>query len=229
MTARARKDRNMSRTITLAAVSMLGLVLAGCSAQPHHLTPTNNYSVYSLHQPVVEHTNYVFDVASREDGVPASEQARLSAWFESIGLAYGDHVTIDEPGGYANASARRDVAKVAADHGLIVAEDGAPVTEGAVGPGYVRVVARRSTASVHGCPDWGDPEIESPVRTASNYGCATNTNLAAMIANPDDLVHGREGSAMGAAITAGRAVRVYRESRPTGAQPLPANSTTTGR
>ena len=125
---------------------------------------------------------------------------------------------------------RRDIAKVAAEHGLLVGEDGAPITEGAVAPGTVRVVARRSTANVPGCPEWSDPGIDSPVRTGTNYGCAINSNLAAMIANPDDLVHGRAGSGVGAAITAGRAVRVYRESRPTGSQPLPANSTTnTGR
>ena len=216
----------MSRPIILAAVSAFGLALAGCAAQPRILSPANNTSLYSLHQPVVEHTNFVFDVSSRDDGVPASEQARLGAWFDSIGLAYGDHVTIDEPQGFASAGARRDVAKVAAEHGLLVAEDGAPMTEGPVAPGTIRVVASRSTASVPACPNWSDPGIESPVRTGTNYGCATNTNLAAMIANPDDLVHGREASGNGTAIIAGRAVRVYRENRPTGQQPLPTNSTT---
>jgi pilus assembly protein CpaD len=213
----------MPRPINLAAAAILGLAVAGCAAQPRVLTPANNYSVYSLHQPVVEHTNFVFDVASRDDGVPEQEQARLGAWFDSIGLAYGDHVTVDAP---ASEAARRDIAKVAGEHGLLVADDGAPVTEGAPAPGYVRIVAGRATASVPHCPQWSDPGIDSPVRTGSNYGCSINSNVAAMIANPDDLVHGREASAMGAAITAGRAVRVYRESRPTGAQPLPSNSTT---
>jgi pilus assembly protein CpaD len=229
MTARARKDSIMSRPIKLAAVAALGLAVAGCAAQPRTLTPANNYSLYSLHQPEVEHTNFVFDVASRDDGVPPVEQARLGAWFDSIGLTYGDHVTLDGPAGSANDGARRDIAKVAAEHGLIVSEDGPPVTEGAVAPGTVRIVAARATATVAGCPYWSDAEIDSPVRTGTNYGCATNSNLAAMIANPDDLVHGRAGSSTGAASTAGRAVRVYRESRPTGAQPLPANSTTSGR
>jgi len=216
----------MSRPIILAAVSALGLALAGCAAQPRTLSPSNNYGLYSLHQPVVEHTNFVFDVASQNDGVPPAEQARLGAWFDSIGLAYGDHVTLDEAQGYQSAAARRDIAKVAAEHGLLVAEDGAPMTEGSVAPGYVRIVASRSTASVPDCPSWTDPGIDSPVRTGTNYGCATNSNMAAMIANPDDLVHGREASGRGAAIVAGRAVRVYRESRPSGQQPLPANSTT---
>jgi pilus assembly protein CpaD len=226
MTARARKDSTMSRPIILAAASALGLAVAGCSAQPHHLSPVNNNSLYSLHQPVVEHNNFVFDVASQNDGVTAVEQARLGAWFDSIGLSYGDHVTIDEAEGYQSAGTRRDIAKVAAEHGLLVAEDGAPMTEGRVAPGYVRIVAARSTASVPGCPEWSDPGIESPVRTGTNYGCATNSNLAAMIANPDDLIRGRDASGRGAAVIAGRAVRVYRENRPTGQQPLPANSTT---
>ena len=216
----------MSRPITLAAVSALALALAGCATQPRSLSPANNPSMYSLHQPVVEHTNFVFDVASQNDGVSAAEQARLGAWFDSIGLAYGDHITLDEPDGYQSAGARRDVAKVAAEHGLLVAEDSAPMTEGNAAPGYIRVVAARSTASVPGCPEWSDPGIDSPVRTGTNYGCAMNSNLAAMIANPDDLIRGREGSGHGTAIIAGRAARVYRENRPTGQQPLPTNSTT---
>ena len=90
----------------------------------------------------------------------------------------------------------------------------------------IRVVASRSSASVPGCPEWSDPGIDSPVRTGTNYGCAINSNLAAMIANPDDLVHGRDGTGQGSATTAGRAIRTYRERQPTGTQPLPANSTT---
>ena len=33
-------------------------------------------------QPVVEHTNFVFDVAADADGVRPAEQARLAAWFD---------------------------------------------------------------------------------------------------------------------------------------------------
>lgn len=216
----------MSPSIKLAAVSALGLALAGCGAQPRVLSAAHNTSLYSLHQPVVEHTNFVFDVAAEGDSVGPAEQGRLAAWFDSIGLGYGDHVTIDAARGDDAPGARRDVAKVAAERGLLVSEDGAPMTAGAVPRGVIRVVASRATASVPGCPEWSDPGIESPVRTGTNYGCSFNTNLAAMIANPDDLIHGREGSGQGAALTAGRAVRVYREGHPTGQQALPANSTT---
>jgi len=228
MTARARKDLTMSRLIKLAAVSALALAAGGCAMQPQRLTPANNTGVYSLHQPIVEHNNFVFDVSTDAGGVPAAEQARLAAWFESIALAYGDHVTVDEPAGYESEAARQDVGTVAARYGLIVDGNASPVTEGRVGAGYVRIVARRSTASVPGCPTWTDPGIESPLRLSTNYGCAHNSNLASMIANPDDLVRGREASGDGAVVVAGRAIRTYRESQPTGRQGLPA-ATTTGR
>jgi pilus assembly protein CpaD len=228
MTARAGKDRTMSPLIKIAAVSALALTGA-CATQPRTLSAANNFSLYSVHQPVVEHTNFVLDVATEGDKVSVAEQARLGAWFDSIGLRYGDSVAIDAPRGYEFGGARHDVAQVAASHGLLVTDAAAPVTEGGVAPGYVRVVASRASASVEGCPYHANPDIESPVRTNTNYGCATNSNLAAMIANPDDLVHGREASGEGGVVVAGRAVRTYRESQPTGRQGLPASSTTQGR
>ena len=45
----------------------------------------------------------------------------------------------------------------------------------------------------------------------SNYGCAVNSNIAAMVANPQDLVHGREGSGVGRCRTAAKAVESYRK------------------
>jgi pilus assembly protein CpaD len=54
----------------------------------------------------------------------------------------------------------------------------------------------------------------------SNYGCAVNSNLAAMVANPEDLLHGREGAAVLDSRTATRAVEMYRTKPPTGAGEL---------
>jgi pilus assembly protein CpaD len=220
------RDLAMTRLIKFAAASALGLAVAGCGGgQPHVLSPANNPSVYSLHQPVVEHTNFVLDVATDADGLSSGEQARLADWFDSIDLAYGDRLTIDDAG-YQSEGVRRDVARVAAARGLLIDDASAPVTEGDPARGTVRVIASRSTASVPNCPTWGDTGMNSPLRTGTNYGCATNSNLAAMIANPDDLIRGREASGEGAVVVAGRAVRTYRESTPSGRQGLPATSTT---
>jgi pilus assembly protein CpaD len=227
MTARDRKDvTTMSRLIRIAAVSALGLTVAGCAtAQPQHLTARTNYSVYSVHQPVVEHTNYVFDLRVDGDRVSEAELNRLAAWFHSINARYGDSITIDVPRGYQSAGARNDVGRVVADLGLMLADEGAPVTEGEIAPGTIRVVASRASAHVEGCPSYTTPGIDSPTRTDSNYGCATNSNLAAMIANPDDLVHGQEGNGRESSQVASRAVNSYRSRQPSGSQPLPSVST----
>ena len=218
----------MSRTPTIAAIVALGLGVAGCSTTPpptNGLQARNNPSFYSVHQPVVQRTDFVFDVATNGEGVSPAELARLDAWFASIDLRYGDTVSVDEPRGYESPAARADIAGVAARYGLLLG-DGAPVTNGTVQPGSARVIASRATASVPDCPDWNGADISPVNNTSSNYGCATNSNLAAMVANPNDLIQGQDGSVNRNAATATRAIRTYREVPPTGRQGLSAPTTT---
>jgi pilus assembly protein CpaD len=54
----------------------------------------------------------------------------------------------------------------------------------------------------------------------SNFGCGVNSNIAAMVADPVDLIHGREGAAAVDAATAAKAVQMYRNAPPTGTQGL---------
>ena len=85
-----------------------------------------------------------------------------------------------------------DVAKAAADRGIMIA-DVAPATPGAIAPGTIRVIVTRSSASVPSCPDWSTThENNYNAGNHSNHGCAINSNLAAMIADPEDLIRGRE-------------------------------------
>ena len=211
----------MARFPTLAAVAALGLGASGCAVNNEPLSPANNPSAYSVHQPVVQRTDFVIDLSTSGDRVAPSELQRLNAWFDSIGIAYGDRISIDEPSGYESAAARADVASVAAARGLLLS-DGAPVLNGTVQPGTIRVVASRTVASVPNCPNWDEDTAEPTVNTSSNYGCAINTNVAAMIANPEDLLRGQDGSGTGNADTAGRAIRVYRARQPSGSGNLPA-------
>ena len=109
-------------------------------------------------------------------------------------LGFGDRVALDFGDGYTSASAKQTVSDLAAKYGMLLSET-APVTSGAVVPGTVRVVVTRSTASVPNCPNWSKT-TESNFNSANhpNYGCATNSNLAAMVADPEDLVRGREST-----------------------------------
>ena len=89
----------------------------------------------------------------------------------------------------------------------------------------VRVIVSRATASVPGCPVWEDEQVGAPERTATNYGCATNSNLAAMVADPNDLVLGQEGAGVRDNVQGSKAVKLYRDRAPTGAGNLKSEKT----
>jgi pilus assembly protein CpaD len=216
------------RARTLAVILTAGTVLAGCQSTPRGaITAANNPSLYSVHQPVVERTDFVLDLDAPGDMLSASEQARLIGWFRSIELRYGDRLYVEEPREYPSPGARAAVANLVGDWGLFL-RDGAPVAAGAVAPGTIRIIASRSVASVPSCPDWSGRDVASNVNTSTNFGCAVNSNMAAMIANPNDLVLGQEGSIASSGSVANRAVRVYREQKPTGTQTLQSPSTRSG-
>ncbi len=192
-----------------AALLSLGLGLAGCGGMP------TNTSLYSTKQPVVERTNFTLDVDTNRSGLSVSEQQRLNGWFETMDLRYGDRVTIEDPA--SNPAVASAVNDLAARYGLIVSEV-APTTEGALTPGQARVVITRSTASVPGCPDWSaQSDVNYSNGTSPGYGCAVNSNLAAMVANPEDLLQGQTGTGENVVATGNRAIETYREAAPTGA------------
>jgi pilus assembly protein CpaD len=189
--------------LTAAAVSM---TLAGCAANS---LGTPNTSMYSVHQPVVERTNYVIDLASDGNGILPAERTRLAEWFDVMELGYGDRVFIDYGGAYPNSAVAKAVENLAADRGVIVAGP-APVTAGQVAAGMLRVVVARSKASVPSCPDFTtDHDRNYNASNHSNYGCSVNSNLAAMIADPEDLVQGRDNKKLDSN-SGKRAVDAYR-------------------
>jgi pilus assembly protein CpaD len=207
--------RNLAGALALA----LGVTLAGCNA-PGAL---DNRSLYSVKQPVVSRTSYTLDLAAGYDGLAIPEQQRLSSWFDTMNLRYGDRVSIEDP--LANGATRDAVARIAARHGLLLA-DGAPVTEGFLQPGTARVVITRSIASVPGCPDWRKHNDANYANaTSPGYGCAVNGNLAAMVANPEDLLAGQTGSGETVIMSSTKAIETYREKPNTGAGELKAAGT----
>jgi pilus assembly protein CpaD len=219
-----RKDlTNMTRTHRTAALIAAGIAALAVAGPASAKDRGENRSLDSIHQPVVERTDYLLDVAAPSGNVSALERARLRAWFSSLGLGYGDRVFVDEPYGPAGGTA--DVARVAAEYGLLLTA-GAPVTEGEVPRGALRVVVSRSIAYVPGCPHWFDGH--SLNATSPNYGCATNSNLAAMIADPSDLVLGQAGALDDGGNTASKAIKLYRDTAPSGSKGLQAQSSKGG-
>ena len=176
---------------------------------------TQNRGLESVHQPVVSRSDYALDVAASGNGLAPGEEQRLAGWMGSLRLGYGDQVAIDDPNPIGSA-VRDDVSRQVARYGLLVSDE-APLTNAPVTPGMVRIVVSRMTATVPGCPDFSrvrGPDFEG--HTGSNQGCAVNSNLAAMVASPTDLVRGQAGSGVTDTATSGKAIDLYRKAAPTG-------------
>jgi pilus assembly protein CpaD len=199
----------MKRPLAAAIALSLGLTLAACGGG----TPANR-GLESARQPVVERQNYTLDLNTGAGGLSIPEQRRLASWFESLELKYGDRISIDDP--LESGATYEAVAAIAARHGLLVSE-GAPVTEGFVDPGSARVVVTRSRAHVPGCPDWsGRMTSTLNNETNNNFGCAVNSNLAAMIADPEHLLEGAKGTGETVVMSSTKAIDSYRAAKPTG-------------
>ncbi|MAF61068.1 MULTISPECIES: CpaD family pilus assembly protein [Pseudomonadota] len=197
------------------------LTLSGCGNM------ASNRGLDSVHQAVVSRSNYTLDLNAAGGSLPAQEQRRLAEWFQAMDLGYGDRVSIDDPAG-RNVVVKSAIEAAASRHGLLV-NDVAPVTTGEIAPGAVRVVVTRSTAEVPGCPDW-KTKLEMNYRnaTSSNFGCAFNANVAAMVANKEDLVRGEPGALTTSTQRSDTAIKQYRETPPTGAQGLKQGATQQG-
>lgn len=209
--------RTTFKRASAAFALSLGLLTAGCGGVPEWR------GLESPNQPVVTRTNYTMDLSAGAGGLSIPEQRRLADWFAAMELGYGDRIAIDDP---AMSQATRDaVQAIASRHGLIVQET-APVTEGRVGPGELRVVVTRSRAEVPGCPNWSAKSDLNDVNgTYPNYGCAVNGNLAAMVADPEDLIRGQQAQGGSSEATSTKAIESYRGAAPTGEGGIEATDT----
>ena len=188
----------------------IGLLLAatGCA-------DTGRNGLETTHQPVVSQADYALDLAVSGGRLAAEEDRRLDGWARNLRLGYGDRVTIEDPASEA-PGAYREVADVIGRYGLLIGQP-ASIARSPVAPATLRVIVTRSRATVPGCPDWrSDVAPDWTGDTSSNHGCAINRNLAAMVADPADLVRGTDGPATASPVTASRAINVQREAPLTG-------------
>ena len=204
------------RKILFAALSAPALMLGGCG--------TLNRGVDTVYQPVVSRTDYVFDVRRRPAASPPAKPIASPAGCPRCGCAMATMSRSTIPTGDGGA-ATGQVAAIAARYGILL-DDRAPITSAPLAAGMARVVVSRTAARVPGCPDFsrsGQDEFEGS--TTSNYGCATKANLAAMVADPLDLVRGQPGTETFDATTSGKAIDAYRKAAPTGKSGLPGGVT----
>lgn len=208
----------MLQRFTLPLVLAPALLLGACG--------TYNGGVESVYQPVVQRSDYVFDLQTSGYGLAPGESQRLAGWLQSMKVGYGDRIAVDDGG--ENGTARSQVSAEAGRYGLIL-QPQAPMTVGQLAPGWVRVVVTRMSANVPGCPDHSRTYVpDYMASTTSNFGCASNSNLAKMMADPADLVRGEPGAPSSDPATATKAIKAFRDAVPSGGGGTTLKSESTG-
>ncbi len=208
----SRLSPKIRRLAAAALVLCVALPLGACSTSSGL---SANRSLESIHQPVVERNAYIFEVSTMPGGgLPVSEQRRLLSWFEALDLRYGDRISVDDP---ADSATTRDAVEAVAGRFSIALTDTAPVLDGEVSRGTARVIVNRSVALVPGCPNWSvKSDSNYNNATSPNYGCAVNSNFAAMVADKEDLVRGARGTGSTVVMSSNKAIAVFRAKATTG-------------
>jgi pilus assembly protein CpaD len=204
-------DMSLTKAL-IQSVACLALVAVGSTPALARkpLVPTNR-GLEPAHQPVVQRTDFVFDTVPDGYGtLSRDEKLRIRDWFDAIELGYGDRVYVlgDSLGERGKLSGA--IGDLVADYGLLLA-DRTPATLEPGPSGSIRIAVSRFVATVPGCPDWrdhSDADIQGGL--SYDYGCSINGNLAAMVANPEDLIHGRAHGADRQNTVRDRAIKAYR-------------------
>ena len=179
---------------TWAGVLFLAL-LGGCD----HIPDFKAYAPYdppAARQPRVQAVAIAHKVAFPQGAVTLDATAGrdIDAFLARQKVDRTDALEIAMPAGggeIARGRAERIVAylklkRLAA--GLVIDDD--PKMAGDT----VRLVVHRYQVALPGCPDWTDRGgITHDNQPTGNWGCATAVNLGLMVANPGDLVWGRDG------------------------------------
>lgn len=170
-----------ARTFLFACTTGSALVLAACQT-----TTPRTSGVETVKQPTISVQRMMQPVRFDAAGALSRDQdIALEAFFRAIGVRYGDRVSLDDPA--ASVENRAAVERVLKRFGLLLVPTG-PST----GADTPTVIVSRAFARVDNCPDWtASPYADFEARAQSNFGCAIQTNLAAMVADPRDLEAGK--------------------------------------
>lgn len=205
-------------------VLALGLAaLAACAPRTTYWSPAeapkkNRVTWAEFHHPV--------HFAGASTTIPKAEQEALLRFLHRVGRGQGVRVMLAAGSSTDTRTAlRREtaLADVLRKTGYNVAL-GEPAT--GIAPsenGIVRVTVGRHIVKPPDCPDWSKPSTGDPSnRPTSNFGCATETNLGLMVADPGVLIRGVDevGPADGEVVSKG--IKDYREGTIKRAEPLSA-------
>jgi len=212
------RKTNTARALGMASIAMMSLGLTACLPAKSQWSENDTIkrNTVSLH-----HITHDLKFAGDQTGLTDAQAAELDRFLGRSMAGYGDEFAIDAGSEAADADRRQAITAYLRSRGLSVSVQPA-VYGGALAPNTVRLILNRYVVTPPPCPDWRKPAGEDYNNQAgSNFGCATETNLGLMVANPKDLVDGRTiGPADGE--QAAKAIENYRA----GSTPEPTSVST---
>jgi pilus assembly protein CpaD len=197
------------RLLGATAFSAVALSIGACAPQDTHWSGVEAPRENTVALVRLSHT---VQFRANEDRLNPTEAYRLATFIRDRSVGYGDQILLLNSGG-PMAQRRIDaVASVFARGGMKVVRD-VEIENVTPGPNEVRVLVGRHVVTSPNCPNWSKRADDDFGNTgSSNIGCATTTNLGAMVANPTDLVHGEPLRPSDGELNAFR-VESYRQGR----------------
>ena len=128
-----------------------------------------------------------------EEGIlPDTESTRLDAFLRQIGASFQDTYTIDPGGDDPLAISRADALRAALRDRFPTIQPTTTRLENGPALNQTRLVVGRYVVVTPECGDWSKPSgTDIWNGPSSNFGCASLANLGLMVADPGDLIRGR--------------------------------------
>lgn len=193
------------------ALLLMGMLLvSGCAADAGNRADRSDILISKQNKVEFVRLDHDVHFALGSKVLAVDEADALAGFLKGSAVGDGDQVTIDRAGSGALTAARQATVLAVLKRMRVPVALAAAGADGAVAPNAVRVRVARSVVIAPRCPDWTKPEADEPANSpSSNFGCATESSLALMVANPADLVRGSPANgADGEALA--RGVGLYR-------------------
>jgi pilus assembly protein CpaD len=188
--------KTITRLFTVLFVCVAGGLVSGC------LYTSDGAPTQREPRPDLVEYRHDVEFPAKRFSLSREQGQELEAFIARVGVGYGDRVylaTVTPHGAEGDSAVRlaeRRAESVSSFLGLNDVHvdariddygDGAPLGD------TVTVIVHRYVVGLPACPDWTEwPWERLNNRPTSNWSCATATNFGMMVADPGDLVRGRE-------------------------------------
>ena len=185
--------------LTLLAVLLVATSAGGCWKSPRFKAPFTLANPNERHPIAVRQGEVALDLAIYPGaaGLSESQRGQVYGFLRDYKAQSSDRLLIRAPSGGPNETAamhaydqvRKAMRSVGINPKSVVLE---PYFGNGDPSAPLRLSYLQFVASPPDCPDWSENMGRDPQNMPwPNMGCATQRNFAAMVANPEDLIHPR--------------------------------------